>query len=502
MRPSPFVYCCLFSALFSVIFNYTLSIMASPYIAGDLGASNDIATYTVSFFALGNALGVPLGRPLMHRIGAARFVGIILFLFTLTSWLCAIAPTYAFFNVARFLQGWGSGALYALFFYWMGKLQPPEKKDIFGSITLTLFTIGPVLGACFGGFLAYIWSWRICFYCNIPILLFLSLYLSTRLKTWATKEDAPSFDGLGYFFYAVGLSCVGTGLIMGQELDWLRSNLICTLLIVGSLLLLFFIFWECTCKSPLLEIKLLKNPILFFALFNLAVLFSAYFGMIILLSLWLKLWVNYTPIWIAALLGIMALTGLFPVFLIDRRLARIDNRIFLALAIIFMAISCFHTMIFNVEIDLPRIATSRFFAGLGLAFFLAPIFRLSFHSVSPEKNIHVLGLFQITRALSSGLGASLYATLWLRRQVFFHERLGSSLTAFSEQTLTFFHKAYNLGLQGEHASAQLEYFLQRQATALALDDCFFLMAWTLVALLITFILTFFTKSSSFVTVTK
>ncbi len=499
--PSTPLYIALFCVLFSAIFNYTLSIMAGPYIVGDLGGSNDIATYTVSFFALGNALGIPLGRPLILRIGAVRLLTIVLLLFAFFSLMCAVAPTYPFFNAARFMQGFVAGPIYALGFHLFSKLQPKEKKGLFTSISIMIFTVGPVIGACWGGVIAYAWKWRWAFYFNIPFLLYLAWYLHRRLKGFEENavKEAP-FDGIGYLTFFLAIFSFGFIAIMGQELDWQRSSLIIAMEVISLASFIFFIFWELNHPDPILHLRLLKNPVLSFALFNLAILFSAYFGMIILLSLWLKLWVNYTPEWISLLLGVMALTGLFPMFLIDKRIARIDNRVFLALAILFLSISCFHTMIFNVEVDFERIATSRILAGFGLALFLAPIFRLCFFGVASESLLHVLGLFQVVRALSSGLGCAIYDTIWLRRQVFYHDRLGSNITAESAQTLEFFEKANAVGIHGDHANAQLEYYLQRESISLALDDCFYLMAWILLGLLITFLFTFFSKRGSYVTV--
>jgi DHA2 family multidrug resistance protein len=421
-------------------------------------------------------------------------------LFACFTGACAIAPTYALFNACRFLQGFVSGPFYVLCFYLFSLLQPQGKGKIFSSISLMIFTVGPVIGACWGGWVAYEWGWRWIFSLNVLPLLLLAAFLHHRLKGLdALALPKTPFDGIGYLSYFVGIFCVSVAAITGQELDWLRSPLIVTLAGIGIPSLVFFFLWELLHPHPLLDLKLLKRPTLFFALFNLAILFSAYFGMIILLSLWLKLWVNYTPDWIAALLGIMALTGLFPFFLIDKRANRIDNRIFLSLAIIFLILSCLHTMVFNVEIDFGRIATSRLFAGIGLCFFLPPIFRLCFHNLQGEEMLHALGLFQVTRALASGLGASLYAVLWQRRQVFFHDRLGSQLTPFSQQTQTFFEGAEALGLPKETATAQLGFYLDREATSLALDDCFYLMAWILIGLLMTFALTFFARRGSFVT---
>lgn len=113
--------------------------------------------------------------------------------------------------------------------------------------------------------------------------------------------------------------------------------------------------------------------------------------------------------------------------------------------------------------------------------------------------LHTLGLFQITRALSSGIGASVYDIVWQRRQVFFHDRLGSDLTPLSSQTQEYFIKAKSIGLPPEKALAQLEYYLQRESSSLALDDCFWLMAWILIGLLVTFAFTFFAKPGTFVT---
>ncbi len=498
--PSNLLFFALFCVLFNVIFAYTLSIMASPYIVADLGGSNDIATYSVTFFALGNALGVPLGRALLPRIGAARFLVITLLLFTFFTWAGAIASTYLLFNAARFFQGFVSGPFYALVFYLLACLQPKEKKGLFAAVTLTIFTTGPVIGACWGGWIAYLWDWRWIFYFNIPCLLLLTAFIGVRLRGFdrSTIQKEP-FDHLGYLTYFISVLCIGLATITGQELDWQRSNFIITLFTIGTLSLIFFILWEINHPHPILELKLLKKPPVLFALFNLAVLFSIYFGMVVLLALWLKLWVNYTPDWIAALLGIMALTAFFPPFFVYAKLSRHDNRIFLLLAIFFLIISSWHTMVFNVDIDFGRIATSRLLAGLGLALFLAPIFRLCFHNVTQDKMLGTLTLFQVVRALSSGLGASVYATIWQRRQVFFHDRLGSKITANSPETLEYFAKADTIGLKGEHAIAQLEYYLEREATSLALDDCFYLMAWILIGLGLTFLLTFFAKKGSFMT---
>ncbi len=481
-KSNSLIYVALFAVLFLAIAAYTLPIMMGIYIAGELGGSNDIATYVVTFYAIGNAIGIPLGGALKDRIGPARFLVYCLLSFAFFTFLCAAAPTYFLFNFFRLLQGISSGPIYALVFYFFGQFVPKEKKEQFNIIIITLFSVVPVAAACYGGWIAYDYHWSNSFYFDAPFLVVLAGFFWFKLREKKEHLKKVPFDGTGYFFYCVGILCISTAIITGQQLDWFRSPLICFLFAFGVASFGFFILWDLKSSHPILHLKLLVKNTLGFALFFLAVLFGAYFGMIILLSLWLSLDVNYTPTWIALLLGTMALTGLCPVFLVKKK--HIDPRYMLGIAVIFFAISCFHTTTFDVDIDFQRIAFSRVIAGLGLAFFLPPLFRLAFGGFSEEEEVPVLTLFQAARALGSGIGVAIFSTLWQRRQVFFHSRMGGDLTLFDPSTREFFINAKQFQLKGLPAADQLNTYLDRRSLSLALDDCFYLMGYIMVALFV------------------
>ncbi len=471
--------------------------MGGIYIVGDLGGSNDIVTYTITFYSLGNGIGVPLGKPLGERVGVVRLLFICMLLFALMSAFCSAAPNFPLFVAARFLLGVSTGPLYSLVNTLLFSLAPKEKKEGLTVVFVTIFTLGPVIGATWGGTIAYEYDWRNIFYINIPLILLTACYLVYQLRGYEREFKKTPFDGVGFFFYSLGIFCLGASIITGQELDWFRSPLFITLLCIGGVSLIFFILWDLNFPYPILELRLLRRPIFSFGLFMLGGLFSTYFAMVILIGLWLSLDVEFTPIWVGVLLGHMAIAGLLPTVLLGKKIGRMDTRIPLAIATILFAISCFHTMYFNVEIDFGRIIISRVIAGFGLAFFLAPLFRLCYHTFSEKRNRDVIGLFQVTRALSSGLGASIYTTIWLRRQVFYHDRLGSQLTLFSDQTSQFFSAAQKFNIVGDPALAKLNFYLDRQATALALDDCFYLLAFVNLGLLLILFVTLFFRRDAF-----
>lgn len=497
MRFPVSIFISLFLVLFLVIFDYAITLTSAIYTVSDLGGSGFMSNYATSFYALGNALGVPLGRSFSDKVGPIRLLIICLSLFGFFSGMCALSSTFFFFVAFRFIQGIVGGPFYTLLNRLFALLTPQGKETLFTSITLTIFTVGPVLGASFGGWIAYDYIWQWAFYINIPLSIFLSFFLRKKLKNLAVPPLNRTFDSVGYFFYFVSVFSLGFVFITGQEFDWFRSPLINAFFGIGIFTTLFFLPWSYFHPDPIVNFRFLKNPSVAFGLIYLAVLFSAYFGMVILLSLWLNLYVNYTPLWIAVLIGTMALAGLFPTFLMMNRIGLMDCRFPLIIALIFLAYSCFHTALFNVEINFERIASSRIFAGVGLALFLPPIFRLCFHSIPKEKGLDMVILFQFVRALSSGIGSALYSILWQRRVVFFHERLGEKLTVFSAPTRNFFTQAHHFHLAGNKAAAQLNVYLERQATSLALDDCFYFMGIVMIGLGLLTLISFSLKKEIF-----
>ncbi|WED42253.1 MFS transporter [Legionella cardiaca] len=476
-------------SLCAVIFNLTLPIMAGLYIVGDLGSSTFLSVYGVSFFCIGNVLGMPLGKPNMTRLSAVQLYLLCLVLMTLFSWQCATSQDYFHFILFRLLEGFASGPLYLII---LGSLIPsicsPQKQANLLPVIFVCFTFIPVLGASWGGWIAYSYNWRLLFFANIPWCLLLIIYISYKFKDFHKPTEKIVFDGIGYTLYFIGVFFISSALITGQELDWFRSSLINFLIVSGSLSLLFFIVYSLSSPNPIIDLKLLKNFYFSFAMFNIGFLFGMYFGMVILLSLWLKLYVNYTPNWIALIIGTMAFAAWVPFFL---NYKRFDPRLPLAIALIFFAISCFYTTSFNTEINFNRIAFSRILAGLGLPLFLPPLFRFSIQDLPSDKRGESANFFHIIRLLSSGLGASLFVILWHRRQVFYYERLGENLTAFSHNTINFLNRAQQWHAEGKKAIAQLNFFLTRQATALALDDCFYLMGWLSLFLLVILLFTYY-----------
>lgn len=480
---SPLLFVFSLIAIFFVLFNFSLTNMAAVYIIGDLGSNNFTSPYTISFFGIGNAVSIPLADFLRKKVGFRRAILYPMALFTLLSFLTATIQNYPLFLFFRFLQGLSSGPLFLLFNSLILNFGNEYQQEEFPHYVLLIFLTSSVVSAALGGVIAYIWSWHLIFVVDGALLFVTSIFLYKELINIEDRIEPVSLDWIGFIFFSIAVISLVTFVTVGQELDWFRSPLLTTLFIIGLPSLIYFIIRSCYHEHPVVSFSLCKSSLLSFALIQVIFLFSSYFGLMILLALWLSLDVNYTPYWIAVALLTMTAGAMLFIRIIWKERYR-SSLIILGMGILLIALSCFYSQKFNVEIDFKRIAIARILAGFGFVMFLPPLFCLIVKSYAVEYRLQVFTLFQLSRVISSSCGAALYTTLWQRRAIFYHERLGEELTAFSPLTKNFFEKLSHFKLSPEESLVTLSSALSKQCRSLALDDCLYLIGWIMVALLI------------------
>ena len=486
----------LFGILFLIVMSFTITSIASPYIVSDLGGDRTITSYALSYFGFGTAITIPLAQPLAVKFGEKKFLLSCILAFSLAAFLCGIASTYFFLLSGRFLQGMASGPFYPLLVHFFSVLVPPNKKIAIVWTFVTILVVVPVIGASLGGVVAYLYNWRAFFFFTAAAGTLLAAFAKICLEGVEPSPLKGRFDWIGWIFYAIGIFCLSFAVANAQQLDWYRSPLLLAAALIGLPSFGYYLLRSFTHETPVMDLTLFGKPVFSLAILCLAVLFGVYFGMILLFAIWLTIDVRFTPIWIGILLGHMGIAGLFPRFIIEERMGKIDPRIWIAIATLLLAISCFYTTIFNPEINFGRIAFSRILAGFGLALFLPPVFQILSQCHAPARWIDVFEVFQSVRNISCGLSAAIFSIAWQRRTVFYHERLGEKLYAQSNAVETFLNRVDTLRVPGKPL-AQLNDFLDTHASSLALNDVFYLMGWILTGLLVLLIATFIFKPDSF-----
>src|SRR6516164_2784829 len=83
-------------AAFMEVLDTSIANVALPHIAGSLAASNDESTWVLTSYLVSNAIVLPISGFFVGWLGRKRFFMACIAFFTLSSFLCGIAPSLGF----------------------------------------------------------------------------------------------------------------------------------------------------------------------------------------------------------------------------------------------------------------------------------------------------------------------------------------------------------------------------------------------------------------------
>jgi DHA2 family multidrug resistance protein len=98
-------------ATFMEVLDTSVANVALPHIAGSLSAGQDESTWVLTSYLVSNAIILPMSGWFSQLIGRKRFYMSCVALFTISSFLCGLAPNLSMLIIFRVLQGIGGGGL-------------------------------------------------------------------------------------------------------------------------------------------------------------------------------------------------------------------------------------------------------------------------------------------------------------------------------------------------------------------------------------------------------
>src|ERR1700677_2798954 len=194
-------------ATFMVILDTSIAVVALPYIAGNLGATQDESTWVLTSYLVANAIILPASAWFAGFFGRKRFLIGCTIIFTVSSLLCGMATSMTMLVIARVLQGLGGGAMQPLSQAILLESFPPARRGAATALFGIAIVVAPIVGPTLGGWLTDNWSWRWTFYINLPVGIFACLMMSAVLEDppYMRARKPGRFDAIGFGLVALFL---------------------------------------------------------------------------------------------------------------------------------------------------------------------------------------------------------------------------------------------------------------------------------------------------------
>jgi DHA2 family multidrug resistance protein len=472
-------------ATFMEVLDTSIANVALPHIAGNLSAGSDESTWVLTSYLVSNAIVLPLSGWFSSLIGRKRFYMTCVAIFTVSSFLCGLAPSLGVLVIFRILQGIGGGGLQPSEQAILNDTFSLEKRGMAFAVYGLAVVVAPTIGPWLGGWITDNFSWRWIFYINVPVGMISLLLTNFLVSDPPYMKKANIKAGFRIDYIGIGLISLGLGsmqiiLDKGQREDWLSSNFIRVFFVLMLVGIVAGILWELREKEPVIDLRMLKNRN--FAIATTAMFFLGFvlYSTTVLIPQLLQQLLGYT----AQLAGMALSPGgavimcMMPV--VGILVSKVDTRVLLIFGCIVSSTALFVMSGWDLGLDYGHAVRARMLQSFGLAFLFIPINVSAFAYVPKEKTNMGTGIINLARNIGASVGIATVTTMLDRRAQFHQSRLMEHVNNFSAA----YHKMFT-GIQTKliaagsttaHASAQAHGMIygtiQRQSVMLAFIDNF------------------------------
>ena len=283
----------LLAALLAAI-DQTIVGTAEPRIIAQLSGF-DRYPWIATAYLLTSTVSVPIFASLSDIHGRKPFFLLGATLFVLTSALCGAAGKVNFIGLDgmgqlilfRALQGVGAGMVMGLLFTIVGDIFSPAERGRYQGLFAAVWGVASIFGPTLGGWLTDHWSWRACFWVNLPVGAVAVAAIYFEFPHLKPRGATRRLDWGGF------ATLIGTVVPLLLALTWATqygwtSTRVESLLALSAVMLAAFLFIESRAVEPVIPLLLFRDPIIAICSVCAFVLGMGMFGVIIYLPLFMQ----------------------------------------------------------------------------------------------------------------------------------------------------------------------------------------------------------------------
>lgn len=383
-----------------------------PTVVRELGGLS-LYSWVFSIYMLTQTAAIPIFGKLADLYGRRNIYMVGMGTFILGSALSGAAHNMTELIVFRGLQGIGAGALMPLAFTIIGDIFPPERRGKMQGIFGAVFGLSSIAGPALGGYIVEHWAWRWIFYINLPFGFVAAAILWSALKE---KKAAirPVIDWAGALLLTGSIVTILLATVLGGEdqsgqttkYAW-GSWQIISMLTIGVLLGVLFVWVEKRAQQPILPLDLFRNRTI--AVSSITVFLSGIgmFSAITFIPLFVQIVIGVTPSMSGYILTPMMLSMIMSSIVGGRLVSKLTYRSILVTAFLIMMVAFYLMSQMGLNTTSSQVVFYMILTGLGIGL-LMPTFNIA---VQSAVEAHQRGVATSSSTLFRSIGATVGVTI-------------------------------------------------------------------------------------------
>nr|WP_245948213.1 MDR family MFS transporter [Paenibacillus sambharensis] len=280
----PIMISLIIGAFFSIL-NETLLNIAFPDLARELNVPYTTIQWLSTGYMLVVGVLIPVTALLVQWFSTRQMFLGAMFLFSLGTLVCAIAPGFEVLLVGRLLQACATGLMLPVMMNTILVLYPPEKRGAaMGTMGLVIM-FAPAIGPTLSGLILDTLNWRWLFYLVLPFAIFAFIFAYIYLKN-VSVLTRPKVDILSIILSTLGFGGIVFGFSSaGEGHGGWSSPEVYISLIVGGISLVLFVIRQLASKNPMLDLRAFKSPMFSLATVLIMIVMMTLFSTMLLLPM-------------------------------------------------------------------------------------------------------------------------------------------------------------------------------------------------------------------------
>ena len=400
---------CIMAAMVMQVLDTTIANVALPHMQASLGAAQDTITWVLTSYIVAAAIATPITGWLSDNFGRKRLFIACIIGFVVTSALCGTAFSLTEMVIFRLAQGAFGAALAPLSQSVIIDINPREKQGQAMAVWGAGIMVAPIIGPTLGAYLTDHWSWRWCFYINVPIgilaVIGMILFMPDTIRRFRR------FDFFGFAMLSIAVGSLQFMLDRGAEKDWFQSTEIVVEFGIAIACGWMFIVHTIMDREPFLDKRLFLDRN-----FASSILFIFVIGIILLATMallppMLQTVFNYPVVTVGVVLAPRGIGTLIAMMVVGRLVRKVDPRLLVTLGLGATAYSLYAMTYFSLEMNYWPVVWSGVIQGFGLGFVFIPLSTIAFTTLDPRLRTDATSLFNLVRNLGSSIGVSIVAAV-------------------------------------------------------------------------------------------